>query len=319
MFAINAKRAGCAASLLLTIGSGALAGESGNTLYVHCGTKDGLNSIGAALKALKHSEHSGPSTINVSGTCNEDVGIQSMNHLTLNAVNGASINDPSQGANATLVIDDSRDVAINGFVINGYAAGTSGNDVVDCQDASVCRFSGNTVQNAPQGAGIGAYAGAYADIEGGIVQNNGWTGLAVFRSARVRAVGITSQGNGHGAVVAEGGHLQLISSTSAHNLGFGIQMRQGAALSCNACTITGNAGFGINAEENSVVTLNGNSTVTGNVGAGINLTNLSSVSFWDSSGSVTSNNGGQGDIVCNPHYTTLTGSPATLSKVVSCP
>jgi len=180
------------------------------TLTVNCGGKYGLTTIGAALKALQYSEGHASSTINVSGTCNEDVVIQGMDHVTLNAVNGASIHDPSQGANTTLVIDDSRDVAINNFVIDGYAAGTSGNDVVDCQDASVCRFNGNTVQDAPQGAGIGVWSGSYAEIDGGFLQNNSvWTGLAVFRSARARVQGVTMQRNWRGIVVGEGGHLQL--------------------------------------------------------------------------------------------------------------
>jgi hypothetical protein len=242
-----------------------------------------------------------------------------MDHLTLNAVNGASINDPSQGANTTLIVDDSRDVAINNFVINGYAAGTSGNDVVDCLDASVCRFSGDTVQNAPQGAGIGAYSGSYVDIEGGFLQNNSWAGLAVIRSAKVRAQGVTLQNNWRGAVVAEGANLQLNISTIANNSDMGIMVRGGAILSCLACTVTGNGSQGINVEENAAVTLQSNSTVTGNAGAGINLTNLSSASFWDGTLSVIGNNGGQGDIVCNPQYTTTVGSPATVGAIVNCP
>jgi hypothetical protein len=303
-------------SLLLLMSAGAVRAA---TLHVNCGGNTGLTSIGAALKVLKYSEDGGPSTINVSGTCNEDVVIQSMDRVTLNALSGASINDPSQGVNVTLVIDDSRDVAINNFVINGYAAGTSGNDVVWCQNASVCRFNGDTVQNAPQGAGIGVYSGSYADIEGGFLQNNsGFTGLAVLRSARARAQGVTSQRNWRGFVVAEGGHLQLNSSTSANNIDMGIMIRQGAALDCNVCTVTGNGSHGINAEQSSVVTLI-SASVTGNVGAGINLTNLSSATF-EGSGTVTNNNSGLGDIVCNPHYTTVAGLPgAVVGRVVNCP
>jgi hypothetical protein len=302
-------------SLILLIAAGTV---SAATLHVNCAAKEGMHSIGAALKVLRNVP--GPNTINVSGACNEDVVIQSMDRVTLNAVNGASINDPSQGANVTLVIDDSRSVTINNFVINGYAAGTSGNDVVDCQDASVCFFNGDTVQNAPQGGGLGVWSGSYADIEGGFLQNNsGWTGLAVFRSAKARAQGVTSQGNWRGAIVAEGGHLQLNASTVANNADIGILLRQGAALVCNQCTVTGNGSHGVNVEENSVASFLANSSVTNNVGAGINLTNLSSASFWDGTGNVTNNNGGQGDLVCNPKYTTTAGLPATVGKVVNCP
>jgi len=63
------------------------------TLQVNCAAKEGMHSIGSALRALQNVP--GPSTINVSGACNEDVVIQGMDRVTLNAVNGASINDPS--------------------------------------------------------------------------------------------------------------------------------------------------------------------------------------------------------------------------------
>jgi len=301
------KHALCA-GLLFSIASAAQADGPGVTLSVHCGASSGLNSIGAALKVLKHSETSGPSTINVSGACNEDVVIQSMDRVTLNAVKGASINDPSQGTNVTVVIDDSRSVAINNFVINGYAAGTSGNDVVDCQDASVCFFNGDTIQNGPAGAGIGVWSGSYLDIEGGFLQNNSsWGGLVVFRSAKARVNGVTSQRNWRGAVVAEGGHLQLINSTITSNSDVGIELRQGAALICQSCAVTGNGSVGVNVEESSVTTFHGNASVTGNAGAGINLSDLSSASF-DGTESV-NNNGGQGDLVCNPKYTTTAGLP----------
>jgi phage gp45-like len=97
----------------------------------------------------------------------------------------------------------------------------------------------------------------------------------------------------------------------------GIMIRQGAALDCNVCTVTGNGSHGINAEQSSVVTLI-SASVTGNAGAGINLTNLSSATF-EGSGTVT-NNSGLGDIVCNPHYTTVAGLPgAVVGRVVNCP
>jgi hypothetical protein len=49
------------------------------TLYVNCAGKTGLTSIGAALKALQYSEGHGPSTINVSGACHENIGKNRLN------------------------------------------------------------------------------------------------------------------------------------------------------------------------------------------------------------------------------------------------
>jgi len=300
------------ALLLIPVGT-----VSAATLQVNCAAKEGLHSIGAALKVLQNVP--GPGTINVSGACNEDVVIQGMDRVTLNAVNGASINDPSSGNNATLSIIDSRTITVNNFVINGYAAGTSGNDVVDCQRASVCVFNGDTVQNAPGGAGIGVFSGSYVDIEGGSLQNNtGWTGLAVFNGARAIGVGVTSQGNWRGAVVAMGGHLQVYNSTFTSSIDIGIMARQGGALVCSGCAVTGNGGEGIHLEENSVASLSSSFSVTGNGGAGISLWNGSNASFLGG-GTVTNNNGGQGDVVCNPHYTTVNGSPDTVGKIVNCP
>src|SRR5271167_4705675 len=122
MLLTNIKRSVIASALLLLLGSAAQAG----TLWVNCGGKGGLNSIGAALKSLQNFESREPTTINVSGACHENVVIQSIDRLTLTAVNGASIIDPSGGSLSTVTIDDSRDVAINGFTINGGVGGADG-------------------------------------------------------------------------------------------------------------------------------------------------------------------------------------------------
>src|SRR5215831_8594693 len=88
----------CGSGLCLTALLLMSAGTAGAaTLYVHCGGSGGLNSIGAALKALGHAENIGPSTINVSGACHENVVIQNVDRLTINASPGASINDASGG------------------------------------------------------------------------------------------------------------------------------------------------------------------------------------------------------------------------------
>jgi hypothetical protein len=60
------------AAILLPIGWTANAA----TLSVNCGSRTGLHSIGSAIKTLQSFESHGPSTINVSGACNENVVIQ---------------------------------------------------------------------------------------------------------------------------------------------------------------------------------------------------------------------------------------------------
>ena len=160
------------------------------TLHVNCGGKAGLTSIGAALKELQYSEGHGSSTINVSGACHEDIVIQSIDRLTLNAAPGASINDASGGNLVTVTIDDSRDVAINGFTINGGAGGA---DALDCADGSVCRLNGNTIQGAVNGYGVGIFF-SQLFLDGGTLQNN-FTGLAVINGASGKATNVTIQNN----------------------------------------------------------------------------------------------------------------------------
>src|SRR5499427_944126 len=175
-------------SLLVLMSAGTVRAA---TLYVNCGAKEGLHSIGAALQSLQHVP--GPSTINVSGACHENVVIQSLDRITLNAAQGASINDVSGGTLVTVTIDDSRDVAINGFTINGGAGGA---DAVDCQTGSVCRLNGNAIQRAVNGYGVGVYF-SQVFLDGGTLQNN-FDGLAVINGASGRATNVTIQNNSNG-------------------------------------------------------------------------------------------------------------------------
>jgi hypothetical protein len=159
-----------------------LSGTAGAaTLYVNCGGKIGLTSVSAALKVV---QSAGPSTIKVSGACHENVAIQSMDRLTLNAVNGASISDASGGTLDVIAIDDSRDVAINGFAINA-GSGDAINGV-HCGDFSVCRLSGNLIQGATGGAGFAVFGGAEATLDGDTLQNNA-IGLQSVSGAKVRS------------------------------------------------------------------------------------------------------------------------------------
>src|SRR5262249_12112372 len=111
-----------------------------DTLYVNCSGRKGLTQIQKAVNLLRQTETSGSNTIIVSGSCKENITIQSLDNLTLTAQSGASITDASNGTLDVIDVIDSRRVSINGFTISGGANG------VACFDASLCRFSGNTVQ-----------------------------------------------------------------------------------------------------------------------------------------------------------------------------
>ena len=163
-------------SVLLLMSVGAVRAAA---LSVNCGGKGALSSIGGALKVLQNVP--GPNTINVSGACHENVVIQSVDRLTLNAVNGASVTDASGGTLDVINIEDSRDVAVNGFTVN--AGSGNGINGITCGDFSLCRLSGNVIQGATQGVGFGVFGGAEASVDGDTFQNNS-TGLQATAGAR---------------------------------------------------------------------------------------------------------------------------------------
>ena len=277
----------CAPVLLLMLGPMAEAA----TLQVNCGAKAGLITIGAALNVVKFA---GASTVNVSGTCHENVVVQSLDRLTLNAEHGASINDPSGGNLSTVTIDDSRDVAINGFTINGGADG------IDCQDGSVCRLNGNTVQGAVNGYGVGVFF-SQLFLDGGTLLNNG-TGLAAINGANAKATNVTIQNNSNGIEIRTQSFVNTTATISGNTAG-GVYVHESGTLSCPGCQITGNSGIGLILRRDSSARLYSTYAVTGNTGGGILLSEESSAYFPAPTGTVTGNTGGM-DVYCGASYTT---------------
>jgi hypothetical protein len=276
------------------------------TLYVNCGGKVGVTSIGAALKILQYSEGHGPSTINVSGACHENVVIQSLDRLTLHAASGASITDTSGGNLSAVTIDDSRDVAINGFTINGGASG--GADGVDCQDGSVCRLNGNTIQGAANGYGVGVFF-SQVFLDGGALQSN-FVGLAVINGATGRATNVTIQNNSTGIEIRTQSFVNTTATITANTAG-GVFVHESGTLSCPGCQITGNGGIGVILQRDSSARLYGAYAVTGNAGGGILLTEESSAYFPQPTGTVTGNTGGM-DVFCGSSYTTARNAKTNI-------
>jgi hypothetical protein len=282
----------CVPALLLLLGSTA----QGATLFVNCGAKVGLTSINAALKTLQYAEFHGPVTINVSGACHENIAIQSMDRLTLNAAPGASINDPSGGTLDVIDIADSRDVSVNNFTINGGVYG------INCLDRSLCRLNGNTVQGANT-SGVGVFF-SQSDVNGGVVRNNA-AGLNVFNGSAVKVQGVMVQNNGTGIEVRTDSFLNT-DSTISGNSGSGVFAHFNATVHCLGCTVSNNGDHGVIIRQNSTVRFAG-ATVTGNVGGGVLLSEESST-FFGNGGNVTANTGGL-DVTC--------GASATSAKLAT--
>ena len=277
-------------SLLVLMSAGTVRAA---TLYVNCGAKEGLHSIGAALQSLQHVP--GPSTINVSGACHENVVIQSLDRITLNAAPGASINDVSGGNADTVQIASSQSVSINNFTINGGASG------VDCILGSLCYLNGNTIQGATGNAGVNAAALSRIFVSGGALQDNLF-GINAQNGGGVWAIGVLIHHNQQGVNLVSQGLLQTDATVTA-NVGTGIFATHNSTLNCIGCNVTGNGTLGIILRRNSTARFSGSPVITGNTGGGVLLSEESSALFAGSPANVTGNTGGL-DVACAASSTT---------------
>ena len=262
------------------------------TLSVNCGGKTGFASIGAALKAA---QFAGPTTINVSGACHENVVIQSLDRLTLNAVNGASVTDASGGALDVISIQDSRDVVIHGFTINA-GVGENANGV-NCGDFSICRLSHNVIQGATASTGISVFGQAQATLDGDTLQNNG-IGLFIRSGGRVstRVGAFTSRSNNQGINVGRQG-FAYVTAVVENNSDAGVVVQWQSLFELLSGSISGNGGAGAIVKQGSFARFPG-STIGGNAGGGVVISDLSMVDF---TASTVTGNGGT-DVTCNPQY-----------------
>ena len=302
---IYLKKVVYASALLLLMGSTTHAA----TLWVNCGARSGLTSINAALKALQSSESRGPATINVSGACHENIVIQSLDRLTLTAVSGASVSDASGGKLDVIAISDSRDVAIDGFTINGVPGDDNG---VSCNDFSTCRLSGNVIQGAGNG-GFAVFSQSQATLDGDTLQNNAGAGLLMRSGSKVRAGSrpFISRANGQGINIGRQAFAYIVAVIES-NSGQGVVVQFQSTLELSG-SITGNGGVGTDVREGSVARFTA-ATISGNGGAGILVHDLSMVTF---NGTTVTGNGGGTDVVCNPQYP-VTGGVASTGGTTTC-
>jgi hypothetical protein len=286
------------------------------TLNVNCNAAAGqLHTIAGALKLL---DPSGPNTINVSGSCNENVVIQTFDRLTLTAVNGASINDASGGNGNVVYIADSKDVTVQGFAING------GNIGVFCDNLSVCRLNNDTIQgttnNNVLGNGFGVHVeNSRAYLNGDILQNNPGRGLSVINASLVFAGNVNVSNNAnHGVFVGFGAFLVLNPATVQNNGVDGVHVVDHATFRIVAGTITGNGKNGVRldgASEAAIQGLDNPVTISRNGGNGVQLNDLSFARFeglpsGDAALTITGN--APNDVQCNPLYSATRGATTDI-------
>jgi len=264
----------------------------GADLAVQCGGKTPLKTISAALKVLNPA---GPNTVTVSGTCTENVLVQGFNRLTLIGKPGAVVNDASGGTSVVVNIQDSTNVTLRGFTINGGAFG------VFC-GYSFCRFDGNTVQGASQ-AGVQVVQ-SRATFDTNAIQNN-LIGITSLESSSVRSNGglVVRQNQSSGVVVDTGSSFAAFGTNIQDNSYAGIEA-QFASLLVNDSSITGNL-FGVLALNHTEASLAGD-VITGNGLNGVVVRDLSFVLFGGPS-NIAGHPSGL-DVDCQPQFPATRGA-----------
>jgi hypothetical protein len=274
--------------LLAVIGAASQYAQAAN-LSVNC---DKHESIRKVLQLLANANLQGPNTINVSGSCNGNFVIRSMDRLTLITNKGASITDGSNGSLAVLDIEDSHGVTVQGFTINGGAQGIS------CSTASVCYLTRNTFQGPGGGFGVNVVRGSRAFLESNVIQN--WArGAFIDRSAEVFSSNDVFQGNGGSAIVVINRSYFESRNSSLDNNGLGIEAG-GSGVFLAGGTISGNSTDGVRVLAASEAIFSG-PTISANGGFGVQVKDGSFAGFL--AANITGNLSGL-DVDCEAQFPT---------------
>jgi len=235
---------------------------------------------------LKNLDPRASNTIRVIGTCQDAIAINNFADLTMVGVNASNQKPTIKSVNGSPIfwIVGSH-VQISSLTLDG------GLYNVMCREFSVCRFSGNTIQNAT-GNGV-TLDSADATFSGDVIQNNANSALNLTAS-RVRVTGVTvkgttagSWGPGNGIDINSGSTLTVEQLTVQNNQGAGLSLIGNSHLTnrpwTGLFTVTNNASGGIWVTEQSSADLGG-ATVTNNAGAnagaGVVIDGNSEASFW---------------------------------------
>src|SRR5436190_18207058 len=240
--------------LLVAIGAASQYAQAAH-LSVNC---DKHESISRVLRLLAKTNPQGPNRVTVSGSCEGNLVIQSMDRLTLITETGASISDRSDRNLAVVDIEDSQRVTLQGFTINGGAQG------ILCSTASLCYLTGNTIQG-PGHFGVNVLKGSRAFLESNVIQN--WGRGAFITGAQVFSSNDVFQGNGGSGIAAlVGSYFESLNSTFDNN-GDGIEAA--GVMVLNGGTVSGNSRIGVRMLGGNVVFQG--PTITGNGGVGVHL------------------------------------------------
>jgi len=272
------------------------------THTVNCNLPGPAGKIATYLKFLNPL---GPNTLNVRGTCKENITINQFGRLSLIAVSGATIQDTSGGKQPVISITDSQGIYLQGFTIVGGSQG------VTCFDGSVCRFSVNTIENSV-GAGVWV-SFSQATFSSDTIQDTGDPGLAA-EASRVSAGGLTVQrSSGAGIYDANGSVVYAFVTSILSNRGDGILVVSDSHMFLGDSTVSDNAFNGIDVNDQSEVLLL-NNTVTTN---GYNGVGISDQSLAELGGTGTFTGNGL-DIACLGQFSEAKGTQGTIYGTTNC-
>ena len=257
-------------SILLTTGSAAAV-----DLTVICpnGGSGAYPSITAALNAITN--NAGPNSINVSGTCTENLFILNQSNLNIFATPGknAVIVNAANPAQITVQLFGSRIVSFSGLSIQG------GDPGVLLNNGSDLSMTNSVIENNV-GGGIGAQARSLLDLESCIVRNNGGPGIEIgdnsegtLSTAPNQTIQILNN-NGPGIAVDPAGYIQF--NFGGHviegNGGAALTVSGGrAVIFSSSPTIFRNNGGGLDFETGSSAELFGQNTIQNNGAFGLTV------------------------------------------------
>lgn len=281
------------------------------TEKVDCNKGD---TIAAALSRLTAGE---PNRVEVSGTCAENVLINGFNDLELVTLDGAVINDASNGTLPVININSSTLVTVEGFTINGppVLQPQSFADGIILARSTRCRIVNNLIDGMP--SGIGLVSSSNAALVNNTVLDASGNGVRVVLGSEASIFGIriesaTSTPGGIGLHLERSGIATLgplgTSDTVIKGFATGVRVAGASSLDIRgvspptAIRIENNFFNGLLVEHDAHVRILGNTKITGNgannpFAGGMMVQHASSVLLFP--GNEISNNIGQGIIISN--------------------
>jgi len=210
----------------------------------------------------------GPSTITVTGTCNETVGLFNARSITIVAGAGGATIIGMQG-NDAFDISLSQDITLGNLEIRGNAASSSGGGVVIFENSQVNIVGCNIHDNPDFGVLVNRDSQAF--LRNTTIQNNPGDALDVHDDSSADVAGTTIQNNGFGVDVAtRSGVIFRQHNLILNNGDFGIfatdSCRVGVLTADPAffTTISGHNVNGIGAGDQTIVRMEGPHAIQGN-------------------------------------------------------